>query len=73
MFEEKIDVQKIKETYKKGMRIKLIHMDDPYHPVPAGTLGTVVQVDDMGTIHMSWDTNSSLGLVPGVDEFRIVD
>ena len=72
MFEEKIDVQKIKETYKKGMRIKLIHMDDP-HPVPAGTLGTVDQVDDLGAIHMSWDTNSSLCLVPGVDEFHIVD
>ena len=70
---EEIDVQKIKDTYKKGMRIRLVSMEDSCHPVPSGTFGTVDYVDDMGTIHMRWDTNSSLGLIPGVDEFCVVD
>ena len=35
-----------------------------------GCQGTVRWVDDMGTIHVSWDCGSSLGLIPGEDEFK---
>ena len=49
-----------KETYHKGMRIRLISMDDMHAP-PAGTLGTVQFVDDMGTVHTHWDNGSHLG------------
>ena len=45
-------------------------MDDPYAPVPPGTRGTVAAVDDVGTIHMKWDNGRTLGVVPGVDQFR---
>lgn len=45
-------------------------MDDPYAPVPPGTRGTVAAVDDLGTIHMKWDNGRTLGVVPGVDQFR---
>lgn len=45
-------------------------MDDPYSPVPSGTRGTVNAVDDIGQIHMSWDNDRSLALVPGIDSFR---
>lgn len=45
-------------------------MDDPYTPVPPGTRGTVAAVDDVGTIHMKWDNGRTLGVVPGVDQFR---
>ena len=65
-------IKKIKETYLPGMRIKLIHMDDPYG-VPHGTLGTVHHVDDIGTIHMDWDSGSSLGLIVDVDKFEIIE
>ena len=65
-------IKRIKEQYPEGTRIKLIHMDDPYCPVPDGTLGTVSMVDDIGTIHMRWDNGSSLGLVVGEDEFEVV-
>lgn len=41
--------------------------------VPAGTIGIVTNVDYIGTIHMAWETGSSLGLIPEVDEFEIVD
>lgn len=54
-----------------GMRVKLIYMEDPQAPAP-GTEGTVQYIDDLGTIHVAWDTGCSLGLVPGVDEWKIL-
>jgi len=47
-------------------------MDDEFAP-PAGTKGTVVHVDDIGTIHIAWETGSTLGVVPGVDMVRKLD
>ena len=64
--------QMYKEMYPKGTRIELIDMDDPYAPVPSGTKGTVVCVDDMGQIHMKWDNGRTLALVPSVDEFKTI-
>lgn len=66
-------IQRIKEQYPQGTRIELNHMDDPYHPVPEGTLGTVKHVDDAGQIHVKWDNGRGLALVPNVDDFHIVD
>ena len=42
-------------------------MDDPYTSLTTGDKGTVRFVDDIGTIHISWDCGSSLGAVYGVD------
>mgnify|MGYP002150417403 FL=1 len=47
-------------------------MDDRQAP-PRGTEGTVQFVDDAGTIHVQWDTGSSLGLVPGADEWEVIE
>ena len=63
-------VDNIKKTYPPGTRIKLIEMDDPYAPVPSGTRGTVMLVDDAGTIHPKWDNGRTLGVIPNVDDFR---
>lgn len=63
----------VKEQYKKGMRIVLEFMDDPYSKLIPGDAGTVEFVDDAGQIHMRWDRGSSLALIPGVDEFRVVE
>ena len=65
------DIQTIKERYPAGTVIELIHMDDPQAP-PAGTRGTVRSVDDIGTIHVSWENGSSLGLIHEVDRFELV-
>ena len=46
-------------------------MDDVQAP-PLGTKGTVVAVDDIGTIHVKWDNGSSLGIVLGEDLCRKV-
>ena len=65
-------VEMYKEIYKKGTRIECISMDDPHWPIAPGTKGTVVMVDDIGTIHMDWDNGRTLGLVPGEDQFKIL-
>ena len=64
--------ERLKEKYPPGTKIECIQMDDPYHAVAPGSIGTVDHVDDAGTIHMSWENGSSLGLIPGVDRFRII-
>lgn len=69
--ERKIQMN-LKEKYPKGTKIKCISMDDPYHPVPAGTIGIVDHIDDAGTIHMKWENGSSLGLIEGQDQFEVI-
>lgn len=65
---EQIEI--LKALYPAGTRIQLFSMEDPYSDFPAGIKGTVVLVDDMGTIHMKWDNGRTLGIIPGVDSFR---
>ena len=59
-----------KQRYPSGTRIQLNHMNDPWSPVPCGTRGTVVCVDDIGQIHMRWDNGRSLPLNTDEDSFR---
>ena len=67
----KQDIEQIKNKYPKGTKIESIKMNDTQAP-PTGTVGTVDYVDDIGTIHMIWETGSTLGLVEGEDEFKII-
>lgn len=67
-----MNVNAIKEMYPQGTRIELIYMEDE-QAVPSGTKGTVRLVDDMGTIHMDWDNGRTLGIIPEVDEFEIIE
>lgn len=67
--EEKIE--NLRKKYVKGSRVKLIHMDDKYAP-PYGTLGTVVGVDDIGSVMVRWDNGSSLSALYGVDVIELV-
>ena len=49
-------------------------MNDPYMgKLTEGALGTVMCVDDIGTIHVSWDCGSSLGVVLGKDSCTRID
>ena len=45
-------------------------MIDPYSTLKSGDEGTVISVDDIGTLHVKWDSGSSLGLVFGEDSYR---
>lgn len=71
-FLKQSEVEFLRNKYPPGTKIKCIHMNDDCHPVPDGTLGTVQFVDDAGTIHVGWENGSSLGLVPGEDQFTKV-
>lgn len=63
----------IKRKYPPGTKIRCISMNDEIHPVPSETIGTVLYVDDANTIHMAWQTGSSLGLLEDVDDFEIIE
>ena len=67
MFPKKEIVEKIRKEYPKGTRAKLVRMDDFQAP-PIGTLGTVIGVDDTGSIMVSWDNGSSLNVIYNVDK-----
>lgn len=56
----------LKSQYPSGCRVKLVRMDDIQAP-PIGTEGTVISVDDVGTVHVRWDNGSGLGVVYGAD------
>lgn len=60
-------VERLREQFPKGCRVELDRMEDVQAP-PEGTLGTVVFVDDIGTIHVKWDNGSSLGVAFGEDQ-----
>ena len=47
-------------------------MNDPYAPVPPGTIGEVTDVDDGGNIHMVWQGGRTLSLIEGVDDFTVI-
>ena len=61
-------LERLRQAYPVGCRVKLTHMGDPYNTrLFPGEEGTVVCVDDIGTIHVQWDCGSSLGVVYGED------
>ena len=67
------EIKAVKETYKKGMRVQLVRMNDEYGQAPPmGTKGTVEFVDGIGTVFVRWD-NGGLGVALGADEARIID
>lgn len=71
-FPNERQLQALRERYPAGTRIRLNHMDDPYAPVPDGTVGEVQYVDDAGNIHMVWKNGRTLSLIEGVDDFTII-
>lgn len=63
-------VNSIKNRYPAGTRIVLDQMGEDPRPIPPGTKGTVLHVDDIGTVHCTFDNGRRLGLVPGEDSFH---
>ena len=66
-------LKQLREEFPVGTRVELVYMNDPYNTklVP-GCRGTVRIVDDVGTIHVSWDCGSGRGVVFGEDACRKV-
>lgn len=64
-------VEEIRKRYPKGSRVALVFMDDTQSP-PVGTLGTILGVDDIGSLMVEWDNGSHLNVIYGEDKVRIV-
>ena len=69
MFVKREIVERLRRRYPAGTRVKLVRMEDEQAP-PIGTCGTVLGVDDLGSIMVSWDTGGSLSVVYGEDLCR---
>ena len=64
-------LQNLRERFPKGTRVELVKMEDPQAP-PAGTKGTVLGVDDIGSIMVAWDNGCGLSVAYGEDRCRKV-
>ena len=62
-------IKQLEERYPKGTRVKLIQMEDDGAP-PIGTMGTVLYVDDLGSLLVSWDNGSKLNVLYGIDKVK---
>ena len=58
--------ERILREYPAGTRVELVRMDDPQAP-PVGTKGTVLGVDDIGSIMVAWDNGCGLSVAFGED------
>ena len=65
-------IELLREGFPTGCRVELLRMEDPQAP-PIGTLGTVIGVDVVGTIHVNWDNGCGLGCAYGEDVCRRID
>lgn len=59
----------IRREYPFGTRVELLKMDDMQAP-PIGTKGTVLGVDDTGSLLMKWDNGSGLNVVYCEDKVK---
>ena len=71
-FPSRETVERVRRQYPSGTRVELVRMDDRQAP-PAGTRGTVLGVDDTGSLLMRWDNGSGLNVVYGEDIVRKID
>ena len=62
-------LERIRRQYPAGTRVELVKMDDFQAP-PLGTKGTVIAVDDSGSLLVHWDNGSSLNVIYGIDEVK---
>lgn len=67
----KAALEGLRRRYKPGTRVELLQMDDVQAP-PIGTKGTVLGVDDIGSIMVVWDNGSGLSVAYGADLCRVV-
>lgn len=68
-FPNKETVELLRRRFPAGCRVELVRMDDVQAP-PIGTTGTVIGVDDAGSVMVKWDNGSSLNVVFGEDSCK---
>ncbi len=62
-------IETLKKEYPVGTRILLLSMGPDPRPIPPYTEGVVDHVNDVGTIHVSFEGGRALGIIAGEDEF----
>lgn len=62
-------IEQLRREFPAGTRVELVRMDDPQAPT-VGTQGTVLGVDDTGSLLMRWDNGCGLNVVYGEDVVR---
>ena len=68
-FPSRETVERVRREYPAGTRVELLRMEDVQAP-PIGPFGTVLGVDDTGSLLMRWDNGSGLNVVYGEDAVR---
>ena len=63
-------IVRLRREYPAGTRVELVAISDPYTTLKPGDHGSVLMVDDVGTIHVAWDNGSALGVAYGADRVR---
>jgi hypothetical protein len=61
---------------KEGDRIELVYTDDPYTKLKPGDQGTVTGFGETPyerQVHVRWDNGSTLSMLVGHDEFKIIE
>ena len=66
------ELERIRREYPVGTIIELIEMSDKFAP-PAGTLGEIEGVDDLGDILVRWQSVSNLKVILSEDRIRKVN
>lgn len=61
----------LRQRYPEGTRICLDHMED-LCPVERVTKGTIIVVDDIGSVMVKWDNGRTLNLLPDEDKFHTI-
>ena len=57
------------KRFPVGARVELISMDDPYNKT---LKGTITRVDPFGDLEVDWDNGSTLKLIVGEDQFKVI-
>jgi len=66
-------VRYCKRTFQRGKKVVLDSdmKDDSPNAPKKGESGIIQCVDDMGTVHVLWESGSRLGLIPEEDNFHL--
>jgi len=72
-YPDKETVAHVRAQYPKGARVELVEMNDPFTKLSPGERGSVILVDDTGTVHIAWDCGSTLGAVYGEDVIKLME
>ena len=61
----------LRSQFTPDTRVELLQMEDIQAP-PVGTKGTVIGIDDTGSLMVRWDNGSGLNVLYGIDRCQIV-